>query len=230
VGEADWATHAYTVQLTIPVGSATQTLFAFCHVHHGMSFQINVNHPAGTTTALNTLVTPFVPLTYYESRSAPSTGLDLACGTRGVADDWQAEGGACPGMTFMCDTVSDQFSECMQAIDCLMHHDMRVVENPNAVATFMDAMIPHHVNAVNMAKILLKLGSQATGFDDDVAMLMRNVINTQNAQIQEMQAWRTQYNFVAAAQCPPMPMHSGAAQAGAAAAAALAAAGAWLVL
>jgi hypothetical protein len=227
VDEAIWAEHAYSVQLTIPVGTRTSTLFYFCHVHHGMSGAISVAHAPGTT-GLNALVTPFVPAAYYESVSSPSTGLDLACGTRGVADDWDT--GACAGMTFMCDTVSGQFSECMQAIDCLMHTTMSVVENANPVATFMDQMIPHHINAVNMAKIVLKLATSATGFDDDVAMLMRNVVNTQNAQIQAMQAWREQYNFTAADTCPiSMAASGGTRRASAALLAVLAAAAAVLL-
>jgi enamine deaminase RidA (YjgF/YER057c/UK114 family) len=219
VDEAVWAEHTYSVQLTIPVGSLTSTLFYFCHVHHGMSGKISVAHPAGTT-GLNALVTPFVPATYYESMSAPSAGLDLACGTRGVSDDWDTA--VCTGMTFMCDTKTDQFSQCIQAIDCLMHTTMAVVENANPVATFMDQMIPHHINAVNMAKIVLKLATAAPGFDDDVAMLMRNVVNTQNMQIQAMQAWRETYNFTAAETCP-MQHTSGGARAAAPAAALLAA-------
>jgi hypothetical protein len=89
-------------------------------------------------------------------------------------------------------------------------------------------MIPHHVNAVNMAKIVLRLATAEQGYDDDVAMLMRNVVNTQNAQIQQMQAWREQYSVTAAATCPA-GMHSGARarpEGGAAVALALAAAAA----
>ncbi len=137
VDEATWAEHAYSVQLTIPVGSKTAALYYFCHVHHGMSGRITVAHPVGTT-GLNALTVPFAPSSYYESQASPSAGLDLACGTRGVDDGWRSSA-QCAHATFMCDTVTELFSECMQAIDCLMHSTMAVAENPfSPVATFMD--------------------------------------------------------------------------------------------
>ena len=50
-----------------------------------------------------------------------------------------------------------EYGECLHAIDCAMHEDMRVsLDESNAVVTFMHQMIPHHQNAVNMAKLFLK--------------------------------------------------------------------------
>jgi uncharacterized protein (DUF305 family) len=52
-------------------------------------------------------------------------------------------------------------------------------------------MLPHHEGAVNMAKAALKLGGGAPGFAA-MAPLLRNVVNTQNAQVLEMRAWQQQ--------------------------------------
>lgn len=67
-----------------------------------------------------------------------------------------------------------------------MHHDMAVHTDDDPVKTFMRQMIPHHANAVSMAKVLLKHSDVLT---DDVAALARAIINVQNAQIQDMQAY-----------------------------------------
>jgi uncharacterized protein (DUF305 family) len=53
-------------------------------------------------------------------------------------------------------------------------------------------MIPHHEGAVNMAKAALKLGGGGAGFAA-LAPMLRNVVVTQNQQVLEMQAWRTQH-------------------------------------
>ena len=49
-------------------------------------------------------------------------------------------------------------------------------------ATFMHQMIPHHVNAVNMAKILLTTNEFDMDDKDDekIFWLLRNIVNTQN--------------------------------------------------
>jgi hypothetical protein len=216
--QAAWAAVAYTVKLTIPVGSKTQTLFYFCHIHAGMSGQITVAHPAGTT-GLNALVTPFAPTTYYAGRIAAAEVVNSQCGTSGVMDDWATA--MCPSMDFLCGDDGGVINNCLASIDCTMHAQMRVsARADDPVATFMDLMIPHHVNAVNMAKIMLKLGSSAPSFDADVEALMRDIINTQNAQIMIMNDWREQYNITAGATCPPM-VHSGGTPRGVLAAAAL---------
>ena len=119
-----------------------------------------------------------------------------------------------------------------------MNYEMRVEEHSNPLVVFMHQMIPHHENAVNMARyfnafyilmhcvgdnslnrtkwksfhlkfdhvhftskeeffivsfrIALKHAQSAEGFNDetlDVPALLRDIINTQNKQIQDMQGW-----------------------------------------
>ena len=72
-------------------------------------------------------------------------------------------------MNFLCETDDNpQFSRCMEAIDCKvgfpniylrrqdirlqMNYEMRVEEHSNPLVVFMHQMIPHHENAVNMAR------------------------------------------------------------------------------
>jgi hypothetical protein len=81
-----------------------------------------------------------------------------------------------------------------------MHHDMAVSvpsTSTSKFATFARQMIPHHQNAVSMAKVLLKHHGDsdypAEGTEDqDEAWaigLARGIINIQNFQIQQMQGW-----------------------------------------
>jgi hypothetical protein len=85
----------------------------------------------------------------------------------------------------------------MNAIDCQMNHEMTVLNiGSNPVATFMQQMIPHHQNAVNMARILMKkmpvygdnsigvnVDETEAGAKDGLSHLMIKIINVQNYQI-----------------------------------------------
>lgn len=100
----------------------------------------------------------------------------------------------CKSMTFMCDKSADysdslaQFNTCLTATDCYMHDQMRVTPHfNNKITTFMHQMIPHHENAVNMAKTLLK--DPVAAADGDIKTLLMDVINTQNFQIHFMVQW-----------------------------------------
>jgi uncharacterized protein (DUF305 family) len=85
-----------------------------------------------------------------------------------------ADGGMarmCPRDVFLCEPKNDAFSVCMQSLDCKMAKEMRVRESANPIVTFMRQMIPHHQNAVNMAKTLLKLGTGGAGYADEVGVV-----------------------------------------------------------
>ena len=64
--------------------------------------------------------------------------------------------------------------------------------NEGDVALFNHQMIPHHVNAVNMAKALLKTGSLScsnladTTDDCTLEGILWDIVNNQNYQIQQM--------------------------------------------
>ena len=61
----------------------------------------------------------------------------------------------------------------------------------NAVATFIHQMVPHHNNAVNMAKILLKMDVLDPEDEDDAGMIdmLWAIINAQNYQNHNMEAY-----------------------------------------
>jgi hypothetical protein len=180
-----WKKHAYSVKLTIPVGSLTSQLFYYCHRHEGMSGVINV---ANAPPYNNALTTPWDPATYYPQQ----TTFDRACGTGQISAYHLRADTLCPNQEFLCSPHDDQFSQCMQAIDCKMNSEMRVEETDNPLALFMHQMVPHHENAISMARIALKYGPNATGWNShtmDVKGLMLAIINNQAEQIQMMQSW-----------------------------------------
>ena len=93
-------------------------------------------------------------------------------------------------------TAVTNFNECLHAMDCAMHTEMRVAaHHDDPLTTFMHQMIPHHHNAVNMAKTVLKqvVLDSNNDPDGDVANLMWSVINEQNMQITMMEGWLSGY-------------------------------------
>lgn len=104
----------------------------------------------------------------------------------------------------MCTTTEnyDTFASCFDAVDCAMNFEMKVAYTGNCQELFINQMIPHHQNAVNMAKTTLLYTQQAltngdlavpcedneseTCPDYEALDLLRDIIQNQNAQIQYM--------------------------------------------
>ena len=100
---------------------------------------------------------------------------DQSCGTVGVGDYTRASG-KCPSDSFICtegDETPEQllFGECMYALDCHMNYNMKsILANSDPIVTFIHQMIPHHQNAVNMAKALLKTNTLDASDEGDREM------------------------------------------------------------
>eukprot|EP00971_Amphidinium_carterae_P226176 4486418-Amphidinium_carterae.1 len=179
---ADWAAHEFKIELTITDASVASSLVYFCHIHNKMSGLLLIE--GGTGPSVTNLYVPHTP-----------SSFDAACGTYNVEQYGSAIESYCPSQVFLCGSTSDAFTECMTAIDCKMNYEMSVFNvDANPVVTFMHQMIPHHQNAVNMAKILLKksatfgddslgvdISGEAGEYDGFVYMLM-DMVNTQNYQ------------------------------------------------
>jgi uncharacterized protein (DUF305 family) len=65
-----------------------------------------------------------------------------------------------------------------------MHADMAIKFSGDADVDFIKGMLPHHVGAVDMAKIVLEHGK-----DPDVRKLAAEIIKAQDVEIAFMKAW-----------------------------------------
>ncbi|CAG9464345.1 unnamed protein product [Pedinophyceae sp. YPF-701] len=195
--KAAWSENKYKVRLSV-TDAATAELFYFCHLHAHMSGRILVfdggvrrtNNGAGNVAAdlpnqtvrnEEDVVCGFTPAENHDDTLGPSA---FGLGT-----------GMCVER-HLCGSEDDQFLRCMEAIDCQMEHTMRVRHSDDPVVTFMRQMIPHHQNAVNMAKILLRQGAAAVasadaalGEDAFIGQMLVDIINGQNLQIHDMHGY-----------------------------------------
>ena len=85
--------------------------------------------------------------------------FDRSCGTFGL-DSFQLPNPQCPHK-FVCDPAPENkpFADCIEAMNCAMTAGMTTSLNSGSrLALLIHQMIPHHQNAVNMAKALLRTG------------------------------------------------------------------------
>lgn len=175
-------------------------IFYFCHLHNYMSGRIKLKDADG-----NMMSAADEPTIEYEYDSPE--GHDLQCGTYGL-NDHKLPNDQCPEK-FVCepiDVLVRSFATCIDSMDCAMLDGMTTNyggdgladEASNDVVLFLRQMIPHHQNAVNMAKAILRSGAVNCGNTGPVeegqaqstACLLEpvalGIVVTQNKQIQIM--------------------------------------------
>eukprot|EP00585_Thalassiosira_rotula_P001792 CAMPEP_0196134476 /NCGR_PEP_ID=MMETSP0910-20130528/3370_1 /TAXON_ID=49265 /ORGANISM="Thalassiosira rotula, Strain GSO102" /LENGTH=803 /DNA_ID=CAMNT_0041394411 /DNA_START=118 /DNA_END=2529 /DNA_ORIENTATION=+ len=175
-------------------------IFYFCHLHAGMTGRIKIKDAAG-----NMMSAENKPDIGYEYDIID--GHDGGCGTYGL-NPFTLPNDQCPE-SFVCgplDAGVQDFATCINSMDCSMLDGMTTnyggdgITNPawNDAILFIRQMIPHHQNAVNMAKALIKTGAVACGQTgpteegaaQSTACLLEpialGIIVTQNKQIQVM--------------------------------------------
>ena len=64
----------------------------------------------------------------------------------------------------------------------------------------MHQMIPHHENAINMAKLLMKKDTTLAA-DGEVMDMLWDIINVQGMQIQAMQGWLSEGKYALSSSC-----------------------------
>jgi len=176
----------FSVDVTFDDATMTKDIFYFCHIHQFMSGRIKLMDADGNL--LNEEDTPVIGYDYDTIDS-----FDSECGTYNTTD-YKLPHGQCP-TEFVCDVEGGDdvkaFAGCIEAMNCHMMTSMTT----NAVseqALFIHQMIPHHQNAVNMAKALLKTGkvkcdaSDNESDDCELEGILRTIISQQNHQILSM--------------------------------------------
>jgi len=181
----------YAVYLKYDDEEMNQDFFYFCHIHQYMSGRIKFVDDAGKP--LYAEDTPPIPYPY----DTPST-YDKSCGTYGLSE-YQLPHEEC-APEYVCDRplenpILHKYSGCTESMNCAMQVGMSTyAAEEDPIALFNHMMIPHHQNAVNMAKSLLKTGEIQCA-DEDIAeetddctmyRIVMDIINGQNKQIQLM--------------------------------------------
>ena len=186
-----WGEKVYTAELTITQAVADASnggvIYYFCHIHSKMSGKLIIQQADGTPYTNGLPELELYPPVYQDD-------VDKTCGTSGVSE-YRFGGPKDCEKSFLCGALGDgNFGQCLQAVDCAMAQGMYSETTPNhhdPIVTFMEQMIPHHLNAINMAKLLLKqegaalkLGA-AVADSDDAALygLLWDIINVQNHQV-----------------------------------------------
>ena len=86
-------------------------------------------------------------------------------------------------------TDSAMQQELMQGMS-QMHQDMMAAaQYKDPDVAFAAGMLPHHIGAVKMAEVELKYGK-----DPEMRKLAENIINAQQAEIEQMQKWLKAHN------------------------------------
>uniref|UniRef100_A0A7S2LG87 DUF305 domain-containing protein n=1 Tax=Leptocylindrus danicus TaxID=163516 RepID=A0A7S2LG87_9STRA len=201
-----WVEHGeFMVALKFDDDDFDEDIFYFCHVHQYMTGRIKIIS-SSSGDVKNPLNIPPIPYAY-----DVVSEFDQSCGTFNLTD-YQLPHAECPDK-FVCDVPEDNtalksFSSCIEAMDCAMVVGMtNYVSAQSEVALFIHQMIPHHQNAVNMAKALLKTGTLTCDDllqeSDDCAMeaILRDIVNGQNMQIQAMRGVLESMNYPAEDDC-----------------------------
>merc|ERR1712241_496954 len=180
-----WSESTYSAELTVTPDVAAESnggvIYYFCHIHSKMSGKIKILNADGTPYESGSdELDLYDPITHDE--------FDETCGTTATAD-YQEGGSRDCGISFFPGKQNSKYEQCLQAIDCQMHWDMyseTSEHDGDMIVNFMQQMIPHHQNAVNMAKLLLKHVDQEDLDDvEDLESILYGIINVQNFQIHQ---------------------------------------------
>ena len=121
----------------------------FFQIHQYMTGRIKFVDATGSV--IRNYNEPEIPYEYEQA-----TAYEESCGTYGVSG-FQLPNPQCPSK-FVCDAPASvaEFAGCIESMNCAMTAGMTTgASSDNAMALFVHQMVPHHQNAVNMAKALL---------------------------------------------------------------------------
>jgi len=197
--KSDWTATTYSVKLTLTDTTYATDIFYFCHIHAGMSGYIKIADSTGTVVSTTGTGDALIASDYYDT---PST-YEASCG--GYNLDAYKSAGACTD-TFLCTTATlaeGSFGDCLNAMDCSMDLGMKTELHSNDIVSFMHQMIPHHENAINMAKLLMKKDTTLAA-DGEVMDMLWDIINVQGMQIQAMQGWLSEGKYALSSSCPAL--------------------------
>ena len=92
-------------------------------------------------------------------------------------------------MNMSMSTGSAMQQELMQGMDQMNQDMMAAAQYKDPDVAFAAGMLPHHIGAVKMAEVELKYGK-----DPEMRKLAEDIINAQQAEIEQMQKWLEAHN------------------------------------
>jgi len=92
-------------------------------------------------------------------------------------------------MNMSMSTDSAMQQELMQGMDQMNQDMMAAAQYKDPDVAFAASMLPHHIGAVKMAEVELKYGK-----DPEMRKLAEDIINAQQAEIEQMQKWLKAHN------------------------------------
>ena len=92
-------------------------------------------------------------------------------------------------MNMSMSTGSAMQQELMQGMNQMNQDMMAAAQYKDPDVAFAAGMLPHHIGAVKMAEVELKYGK-----DPEMRKLAENIINAQQAEIEQMQKWLKAHN------------------------------------
>jgi hypothetical protein len=130
-----WGGSDFEVTLNIPVSAQFTKIYYFCHIHAGMSAEIEITGSAGGNV-LNPAAlggeTEASALAIFDGivsgHQKSIAHFDQECGTYDASSfDPDSSHSTCSGKNVLCGAgAGDTYAKCLQAVDCKMHHDMAV--------------------------------------------------------------------------------------------------------
>ena len=92
-------------------------------------------------------------------------------------------------MNMSMSTDSAMQQELMQGMNQMNQDMMAAAQYKDPDVAFAAGMLPHHIGAVKMAEVELKYGN-----DPEMRKLAEDIINAQQAEIEQMQKWLKAHN------------------------------------
>ena len=92
-------------------------------------------------------------------------------------------------MNMSMSTDSAMQQELMQGMNQMNQDMMAAAQYKDPDVAFAAGMLPHHIGAVKMAEVELKYGK-----NPEMRKLAENIINAQQAEIEQMQKWLKAHN------------------------------------
>merc|ERR1719313_2205378 len=186
----------YKAELTVTQAVADRShggvIYYFCHIHSKMSGKIRILNADGS--AFTPTANP-TELPLYSVHEV--TPVDNVCGTSGLEPYSFGKEHAC-SERYICGDLDTDFEKCLDAMNCEMKTNMHrhtTADHSDKIAVFMQQMIPHHKNAINMAKLLLKQAPAAdiyAAFEDPEAPddnglenILYDIISVQSYQVHQ---------------------------------------------